>query len=50
MCDLTALYDEIGESRNALKYARQAIEADYSTKDYLLNDVRLSDNLKNKLI
>lgn len=49
MCDLTALYYEMGESRNALKYARQAIEADYSTKDYLLNDVRLSDDLKNKI-
>lgn len=49
MCDLTAMYDEMGESRNSLKYARQALAVDCSTKDYLLNDVRLSDDLKSKI-
>ena len=50
MCDLVALYDSIGENRNAIKYARQAIETDLSTKDYMLNDERLTEDLKRKII
>lgn len=49
MCDLVALYDEWGELRNALKYAKRAIEIDESTKKYLMEDVRLKEESKQKI-
>ena len=35
MCDLVALYDSMDERRNALKYAKRAIETDENIKNYL---------------
>lgn len=49
MCDLVALYDAMGESRNALKYAKRAIETDENAKNYLMEDNRLKDELKQKI-
>lgn len=49
MCDLVALYDAMGESRNALKYAKRAIETEENAKNYLMEDNRLKDELKQKI-
>lgn len=49
MCDLVALYDVMDESRNALKYAKRAIETDENAKTYLMEDIRLKDELKQKI-
>jgi tetratricopeptide (TPR) repeat protein len=49
MCDLVALYDAMGESYNALKYAKKAIGTDEKTKDYLMEDSRLKDELKQEI-
>lgn len=49
MCDLVALYDEMGESRNSIKYAKQAMDIDKNIKNYLLNDLRLKKDLKQKI-
>ena len=49
MCDLVALYDSMDETRNALKYAKRAIETDESIKNYLIEDSRLKDELKRKI-
>jgi len=49
MCDLVVLYDAMGESYNALKYAKKAIGTDEKTKDYLMEDSRLKDELKQEI-
>ncbi|MGB4440084.1 MAG: hypothetical protein WBJ13_12880 [Sedimentibacter sp.] len=46
---MVALYDEMGESRNSLKYAKQALDMDKNIKEYLLNDSRLKEDLKQKI-
>lgn len=49
MCDLVALYDTIGESRNALKYVKKAIGIDENARNYLIEDSRLKDELKQEI-
>jgi tetratricopeptide (TPR) repeat protein len=49
MCDLVALYDTMGESRNALKYAKKAIENEENARNYLMEDSRLKDELKQEI-
>lgn len=41
MCDLVALFDYLGESRNAIAHAKKAMNVDSKAKTYLLNDTRL---------
>ncbi len=49
MCDLVALYNELKEFRPAFLYAKQSIGLNPSTKQYLLDDTRLSKELKQKI-